>query len=308
MSSFRYTTFMERSLLFQPFTPFRHLGAGIYDHSSDRRWTWAASGFRAGQDQFGGSISDSGGWATAERLTHLFYWAEPSNGRYYLHAGLGHFYSNPANNTVNFRTIPEIFIGDVGNDTQVGTSGQPTPGPNNGTPFFVQTGPLHVKNFNVAGTELLWVNGPCSLQSEAMVNFVEQFDAPNAVLPGVYAQVGYFLTGEHRPYDRVAGAVDRIQPFTNFFSVDTSEGRCTGLGAWEVAARFSYLNLDDENIRGGTLTDFTAGINWYWNAYTKMVFNYIHAWNDSATVNPATQQAFGNNDTDIYAARIQVDF
>ncbi|MFN5283537.1 MAG: porin, partial [Planctomyces sp.] len=26
VSSFRYTTFMERSLLFQPFTPFRHMG------------------------------------------------------------------------------------------------------------------------------------------------------------------------------------------------------------------------------------------------------------------------------------------
>jgi phosphate-selective porin OprO/OprP len=308
MSSFRYTTFMERSLLFQPFTPFRHLGAGLYDHSDDLAWTWAASGFRAGQDQFGGSISTSGGWATAERLTHLLYWDEPSGGRYYLHGGIGHYYSNPPNNTVNFRTIPELFIGDVGNSTQVGTSGQPTPGPNNGTPFFVETGPLNVRNFNVVGAEALFVYGPFSFQSEAMVNFVDQFNQPDVVLPGAYAQVGYFLTGEHRPYDRQAGAIDRIQPFTNFFCVDTNGGHCTGSGAWEVAGRFSYLDLNDRNIRGGTLTDFTAGVNWYWNPYTKIMFNYIHASNDSSTLDPSTLLPIGRNHTDMYAARVQVDF
>ena len=40
----------------------------------------------------------------------------------------------------------------------IGTSGQALPGPINGTPFFVKTGNLAVNNFNVLGTELLWVN------------------------------------------------------------------------------------------------------------------------------------------------------
>ena len=43
VSSFRYTTFMERAGTFQAFTPFRHLGVGFYDHSEDLDWTWAAS-------------------------------------------------------------------------------------------------------------------------------------------------------------------------------------------------------------------------------------------------------------------------
>jgi phosphate-selective porin OprO/OprP len=308
VSSFRYTTFMERSVLFQPFTPFRHIGAGFYDHSEDLRTTWAASFFRAGQDQFGGSISLQGGWAFCERITHLFAWDEPSGGRYYLHGGLGHFFSAPPNRTFNFRTIPEIYIGDVGNDNQVGTSGQPTPGPNNGTPFFVATGPLNIWNFNVLGAELLWVNGPLSLQAEAMVNFLDLVNAPTATLQGGYAQVGYFLTGEHRPYDRAAGAIDRVKPFTNFFWVDTSSGHCLGWGAWEVAARISTIDLNDQNVRGGTLTDFTAGINWYWNPYTKLVFNYIHAWNDSTRIDPQTQLAVGDNNTSAYAGRVQIDF
>jgi phosphate-selective porin OprO/OprP len=69
VSSFRYTTFMERSVLFQPFTPFRHIGIGFYDHSDDLSNTWAASVFRSGQDQFGGTLSSDGGYGMAERLT-----------------------------------------------------------------------------------------------------------------------------------------------------------------------------------------------------------------------------------------------
>lgn len=309
VSSFRYTTFMERSVLFQPFTPFRHLGAGFYNYSDNLNWTWAASGFRSGQDQYGGSISDDGGWGTSERITHLFYYDEPAEGRYYLHGGLGHFYNNPPRDIYNFRTIPELYIGDVGNATQVGTSGQPTPGPNNGTPFFVATGPLNIQNFNVLGAEVLWVNGPLSFQSEAMVALVDQTNNPNATLGGAYGQIGYFLTGEHRPYDRKKGCIDRVMPFSNFFIVDTAnDGRCAGWGAWEVAARLSHIDLNDQNIQGGTLTDFTAGLNWYWNPYAKMVFNYIHAWNDSTNINLGTGLPVGPNVTDMYAARIQVDF
>jgi phosphate-selective porin OprO/OprP len=141
-----------------------------------------------------------------------------------------------------------------------------------------------------------------------MINCVNQIGQPNVALPGAYAQVGWFLTGEHRPYDRACGAIDRVKPFANFFFVNTSDGRAFGSGAWEIAARISYLNLNDENVRGGELTDFTAGLNWYWNPYTKVVFNYIHAWNDAETIDPATGRPIGNNNTDIYAGRVQMDF
>lgn len=295
VSSFRYTTFMERSLLFQAFTPFRHLGIGFYDHSDDLSTTWAASAFRTGQDQFGATLSSDGGYGMSERLTWVPSWE--NNGKNYLHLGAGHFLNAPPRDTINFRTIPEFFVGANATGL-VGSSGQPVPGGHDGTPFFVATGNIHVPIYNVFGSELLWVEGPLSLQSEAMVNVVNQGGGSTAVLPGAYAQLGYFLTGEHRPYDRKAGAIDRIIPNSNL----TFNGKCCdpGLGAWEVAGRLSYLDLNDSNIRGGTLLDYTLGLNWYWNPYTKMVFNYVHAISDNPT--------FPKCQTDMFGVRAQLDF
>jgi phosphate-selective porin OprO/OprP len=294
VSSFRYTTFMERSLLFQPFTPFRHLGIGFYNSADDLSATWAASVFRTGQDQFGGTLSSSGGYGTSERLTWNPAW--DNAGKNYVHLGFGHFFNAPPGQSVNFRTIPEFFVGANGPGA-VGTSGQVVPGGSNGTPFFVATGNLDVPYYNVLGSELLWVDGPVSLQSEAMVSLVSHAGS-TAVLPGAYAQAGYFLTGEHRPYDRKYGTIDRVIPKSNL-GHDGKTCR-SGCGAWEVAGRWSYLDLNDAAIRGGTIMDYTAGINWYWNPWTKMVLNYVHAISDSATSLEAR--------TDMFGVRAQIDF
>jgi phosphate-selective porin OprO/OprP len=295
VSSFRYTTFMERSVMFQPFTPFRHIGIGFYDYSDDLSTTWAASAFRTGQDQFGGTLSSDGGYGTAERLTWVPEWER--NGENYLHLGVGHFFNAPPGDSINFRTIPEFFVGANGPGA-VGTSGQAVPGGSNGTPFFVATGNLNVPYYNVLGSELLWVRGPVSIQSEVMVNLVNQSGGATAVLPGAYAQLGYFLTGEHRPYDRKTGTIERVIPKSNLTFAGTP---ChPGLGAWELAARWSYLDLNDASVNGGTIMDYTAGLNWYWNPYTKMVFNYVHAVSDTP--------AFPVAHTDLFGVRAQIDF
>jgi len=306
VSSFRYTTMMERSSTFQAFTPFRGIGVGFYDNSDDLNTTWAASCFRTGQDQFGGSLSTNGGNGVASRLTHLM-WYE-CDGENYLHLGGGYFYNSPPNDTARFRSIPEIFVGEfVPNGT--GTSGQGTPSLANGTPFFVNTGLLvDTNNVQTYGLESLWVHGPLSVQTEGMAAMVDQSSLSTSLLSGGYATVGYFLTGEHRPYDRKAGAIDRVIPKANVT-------RCGGLGAWEIAARWSYIDLTDNLIRGGTMQNMTAGVNWYTNPYCKFVFNYIHSWANSPdfTGINASGPTFDNsrlvnNQTDAFGLRCQLDF
>ena len=67
-----------------------------------------------------------------------------------------------------------------------------------------------------------------------------------------------------------------------------------------MATRWSYIDLNDADVRGGRLNDVTFGLNWYLNAFTKFQLNYIHAMLDSP-VN-------GESDANIMAARAQLDF
>jgi phosphate-selective porin OprO and OprP len=311
VSSFRYTTFMERSLLFQTFTPFRHLGIGAYNHAANLTGTWALSYFRTGQDQFGGSLSTRGGNGFAGRLTRLP-WYDEADGRSYLHLGGGYFFNTPPNHAISFRTIPEIFVGEQA-PNGVGSAGFAVPGVFNGTPFFANTGTVtDVNNVQTFGLEGLWVYGPLSVQSEAMVASVDRDGFTNPVLHGEYVQVGWFLTGEHRPYDRVAGAIDRVRPFEDFFWVSADGCHFCGKGAWEVAVRYSHLDLDDKSVSGGIVDDVTFGVNWYANAYCKLVFNYIHSWRQSPT-SPPSPSGNGpavavNSEANAFGLRAQMDF
>lgn len=78
------------------------------------------------------------------------------------------------------------------------------------------------------------------------------------------------LTGEHRPYRTERGIFGGIQPKNNF-------GSNGGWGAWEVAARYSHIDLNDKGVGGGELGDFTFGMNWYLNPNVRFMFNYVHA-------------------------------
>ncbi len=47
------------------------------------------------------------------------------------------------------------------------------------------------------------------------------------------------------------------------------------MGAWEVAARFSHIDLTDQEIVGGTQDNATFGVNWYPTGNTRFSFNFV---------------------------------
>jgi phosphate-selective porin OprO/OprP len=309
VSSFRYTTFPERSVLFQSFDPFRHIGFGFYNTTEDEMMTWSAAAYRPGQDQFGDALSygNTGNYAGVGRITGLA-WYE-NEGTRYLHLGAGYNYVAPQAaagtnvRTSSFNTIPEYFIGQ-NQTTTAGTAGVSQPNTIiDGTPKFVNTKNFAVNHYNLVGWELLLVEGPLSVQSEFMILNATRANSVAADFGGFYTTVGYFLTGEHRPYLKKSGAIDRIKPFHNFIkSPAGNEGdeECCGLGAWELAVRWSYIDLNAHDIQGGRLNDLTVGLNWYLNAYAKVQFNYIRAMLDNPTFNDSV--------TDIFGLRAQFDF
>jgi phosphate-selective porin OprO/OprP len=105
-----------------------------------------------------------------------------------------------------------------------------------------------------------------------------------ATFNGGYAEAAWTLTGETHKYLPSSAAYTRIIPEHAF---DLSHGYW---GAWEVAARVSYIDLTSNftsgkaisstsqpgAVNGGKQTSFTAGLNWYPNNYMRVELNYVH--------------------------------
>lgn len=93
-----------------------------------------------------------------------------------------------------------------------------------------------------------------------------------------YLQAAWLLTGETRPYDATRAAFRNPKPASSF-GLDEN-----GIGAWELAARYSVadLNYDADllpaagGIRGGEQKIFTGGLHWYPNTAIKVLFDYYH--------------------------------
>jgi phosphate-selective porin OprO/OprP len=126
--------------------------------------------------------------------------------------------------------------------------------------------------------ELATILGSFSAQAEFTGSYVHRPGSGSGVARGGrdpfffggYGFVSYFLTGERRNYELGKGRFGRVSPLANF---NPARG---DWGAWEVAARFSYLDLTDRDIRGGEQWDVTAGLNWYLFPNLRFMLNYVH--------------------------------
>jgi phosphate-selective porin OprO/OprP len=67
-----------------------------------------------------------------------------------------------------------------------------------------------------------------------------------------------------------------------------------------VAARWSYIDLTDENIVGGVEHNGTLGLNWYLNPYTRVKWEYIIA--------DLERPPGGDSTTHIAGMRFDIDF
>ena len=280
LTSSRFVTFMERSLA-DVFAPARNVGVMAYDHTESENFTWGVGAFISENiDEPPIFRNDNGGTAATMRCTYLPWYDEATEGRGLIHVGMAYSYRDIADGTVRFRQRPEAELGSR----------------------VVDTGDiLGVPAYQLLGLEAAAVYGPFRLQTEYMKAFVQRSGFADPEFDGVYLQISYFLTGEQRMYKRSAGTFsDRVKPFENFFRVRDENGEVhTGKGAWELAYRWSYLDLNSGAIAGGDVTDHTFGVNWYLNPYTRLMLNYVNS----------DLRRFGlTGNMDIVETRFQIDF
>ena len=290
LTSDNYTTFMERSLNDEgAFVPGRNNGIMAYNWTEDQRATWAIGVFtsQTGFDQPPTFQYDHWGLDMAARVTYLPWYDEGSGGRGLIHTGLDYAYrTSPDAVGATFACRPECNFG----------------------PAVVNLTLADVNRWQVMDAEAAMVYGPLSLQSEFFGTSVVRQTGGNTNFYGAYAFVSYFLTGENRPYNRKMGVFDRVRPYEDFFRVRTCDGcTATGHGAWEVAYRFSYIDMLDGLTDKGAAraADHTIGLNWYLNPFTKVMFNYIHSI-DTYNVS-ATQRISGGN-INVFETRLAIDF
>jgi phosphate-selective porin OprO/OprP len=240
-----WTTFLERALP-NVFAPSRTTGAQLMNNHFDGRMTWAAGVFREGGDF--GNNSDDGGYAVTARVTGLPWYKD--DGRKLIHLGAGYTHRNP-DGEIRVRQRPEAHLVPV---------------------RFLDTGDFAADDIDTWNAEAALVYGPFSAQGEYFHSTVDTILAGDEDMTGWYAQLSYVLTGENRLYIKKSGIFDKINPKRPFrFSEDR------GPGAWELAVRYSQLDLTDHFLLGGKEDNFTAGVNWYLNPNMRIMLNYLHA-------------------------------
>jgi phosphate-selective porin/uncharacterized coiled-coil protein SlyX len=243
------TSFMERSLPVQALAPGYNVGAKIHNSRKDGRLSWAAGIFSVGQSNEKNASNSL--LSLTGRVTYLPVYRD--EGRKLIHVGLSASARSPTGNDMRYFSHPEARFVDV----------------------LVDTGSFSAGSNALLGVEAATVSGPMWASAEVIGSNVSAQSVGDPTFHGGYVQVGWFLTGESRPYQTDSGTFGRVLPLIKYGGGNPFK-KSNG-GAWEVTGRISYLDLNDGLIEGGELTDFSAGLSWYINSTARIMLNYIYA-------------------------------
>ena len=259
--------FLERAAAANKLVPGRKIGLAAF-YSGDY---FRAQGGVFG-DEAGTSSSDDEQFSVTGRLVTNPIHNEKSS----FHVGLSGSYRTPddADRQVRFSSRADNNVQDQ-NSVSVTVS--------------------DVDHYSIYGLELAGHHKNLMFQSEYLRTDLKRDNGIDPSFDGYYLQVAWALTGETYRYNTAQGVYKRVKPQVNF------DWRKGVWGAFELAARYSTLDLNDSQISGGELKTLTLGFNWYPNNNVRFIGNYIMAdTNESAPVNA--------DSPDIYGLRAQFDF
>jgi phosphate-selective porin OprO and OprP len=257
-----FLPFMERGDnmdgFYGPFDEGFDPGISSIGWTASERIAWRYGVYRPLKNAFAVGINN---YTVGGRITALPVYAD--DGARLLHVGFGSSQGSLVNDEFRIRARPALRNG-----------------PGYSVPVVVDTGTLPGKSQYLIGPELAAVCGPLTFQAEWAGQFFTDardsfgVDRGTVCFHGGYAQVLFFLTGEHQDYETKEGVFGRVVPRN---PLRLGRGSGGGIGAWQIGCRWSCLDLTDQSINGGRIADLTVGLNWFLNSNMKMQLNYLLA-------------------------------
>ncbi|MBA6380304.1 MULTISPECIES: OprO/OprP family phosphate-selective porin [unclassified Colwellia] len=244
-------TFIERSLAFA-LSPGRHLGAGVNIFKDN--WSVQAG-------VFGNKIHLSSEGQDEETLiAGRFVWLPIKKDDYFVHIGIAGLYSNNGDNdTLRLKSNPESYVAN----TQL-----------------VDTGGIkEVEDYSQVGFELAFNYNRFNVQSEYIQSSVKT--GPESLdFSSWYIQSSLFLTNDRRAYKK--GKFGIVKP-QSILGQD-------GSGAWELAMRYSEIDLSYGSVIGGVERNMTLALNLYATPEIRFTAEYLKVLEVSKN-NPTTDHA-----------------
>jgi len=262
---------IERSTATNAFTRSELIGANLKGGGDAYSWALGVFNESGGNSDTGDDEDIS---IDGRLTTNILAWADNETDNV-LHLGAGASLRNPTGN-VRFRARP---VGDGANIIDTGNFGS-------------------VEDVAVYNAELGAVFGPVSLQTEYFTADVSR-DGGNsdADFDGYFGQLGWFITGETRPYKASTGKFGRVKPNNPF---DIRNG---GTGAVELVAAYANTDLNDTDagILGGESDTYTFGVNWHFTNNIRLMGNVV-------AIDTDENASVANDDPTLYNFRAQWDF
>jgi phosphate-selective porin OprO/OprP len=173
--------------------------------------------------------------------------------------------------------------------------------------FLIDKTVNDVDNMKMLGLEASGLYGPFSAGAEYTRMWIDRKQKGTSLLngnhdlelDGWYADAAWTITGESRKYKQ--GRFYKLDPAKNF---SLKNG---GWGAWELATRYSAVDLDDGSFTGGKISNVTVALNWYFNSNFRLMGDYTRAFSIN---NPAVTTTTGADpdNTNTYTIRAQLAY
>jgi len=221
---------MERPMHLDALLPSRNIGFSISDLLLGQRLRWRIGIYNDWLEKGKPDIGNTNTFI-AGRMTGVIY-EDPSRSQL-LHLGIAYRYENVKEGSVRYDVGPEFYFCDP----------------------WLDTGDIPADHTNTLNLELSYLDGPLWIASEYTQTIIETPASGTFHFSGYHMAVNYFLTGEHRGYNKRRGTVRRITPILDF-----DKG---GWGAAEASLRYSSMNLNDKTIHGGEMDIWSLGLVWH---------------------------------------------